>query len=200
VRPRPRPGNLIEQNERATLGGRSRGELGRLRPRPRPASPQAEAEAAALSAALSQSVDDAVQDALAAPPSSANAIAVSRKPRRRPSNFASLVEVARASARRNEAASVSAAVAAPQTQRSPTVASVARQATVEGAINLRRLNLIGVYGSSSDRRALIRLPSGRYVKVQVGDSLDGGQVSAISDTALRYTKGSKSFVLQMPSG
>ncbi|MBT8408346.1 MAG: type IV pilus biogenesis protein PilP, partial [Alphaproteobacteria bacterium] len=131
---------------------------------------------------------------------SRNAIAISLPPRHRPANFAARVETARAANQRNEASAVSAAVAAPQGQRSPTVASVARQATTQDAIDLRRLNLIGVYGSASDRRALIRMPSGRYVKVQVGDSLDGGEVSSISEGALGYVKRGKAIVLAMPSG
>ena len=65
---------------------------------------------------------------------------------------------------------------------------------------LGKVNLIGVYGSSSDRRALVRLSNGKYVKVQVGDKLDGGQVAAISDDALRYVKRGKNVVLEVPQG
>jgi type IV pilus biogenesis protein PilP len=82
----------------------------------------------------------------------------------------------------------------------PTRASVAAQATEENAIRLNRINLIGVFGGSSDRRALIRLPSGRFVKVQVGDRVDGGQVAAIGDSELRYTKGGRSYVLRVAEG
>jgi len=90
-----------------------------------------------------------------------------------------------------------AVAAAP---RIPSSASVARQATVEGALNLRELNLIGVYGTASDRRALVRLPNGRFVKVEIGDRVDGGQVADIGDRDLRYIKGGRSFVLSMPRG
>lgn len=67
-------------------------------------------------------------------------------------------------------------------------------------LNLARLNLIGVYGGNSDRRALIRLPSGRFVKVEVGDRLDGGRVASISDDELRYVKGGRNITLKMPRG
>jgi Tfp pilus assembly protein PilP len=77
---------------------------------------------------------------------------------------------------------------------------VARQATVQNAINLNHLNLIGVYGTQANRRALIRLPSGRYKKVKVGDSVDGGKVVAIGDSELRYQKGGRSLTLKMPKG
>ena len=82
----------------------------------------------------------------------------------------------------------------------PTSASVTRQATLEDAINLRKVNLIGVFGKPSERRALVRMPNGRYKKVQVGDSLDGGRVSAIGDSELRYSKGARNVVLRMPRG
>ena len=82
----------------------------------------------------------------------------------------------------------------------PSNASVSRQATVKNAINLRKLNLIGVYGKPSSRRALVRMGNGRYRKVEVGDRIDGGRVSAIGDSELRYTKGGRSVVLKMPRG
>lgn len=91
-----------------------------------------------------------------------------------------------------------AAVPATVTPRLPSSASVSRQATITNAINLRRLNLIGVYGTSADRRALVRLPSGRYRKVQVGDRLDGGRVVAIGDARLQYQKSGRNHTLEMP--
>ena len=81
----------------------------------------------------------------------------------------------------------------------PTTASVARQATIENAIRLNRLNLVGVYGTAADRRALVRLPSGRYVKVKVGDRVDGGTVAQITDDALFYKKGSRTVSLALPN-
>ncbi len=99
-------------------------------------------------------------------------------------------------------AAIAPAAPAPATAEPqiPTRASVASQATVENAIRLNRMNLIGIYGSSSDRRALVRLPSGRYVKVQVGDRVDGGRVAAISDRELQLVKGSQNVVLRVGEG
>jgi hypothetical protein len=71
---------------------------------------------------------------------------------------------------------------------------------VKNAINLRAVNLIGVYGKPSSRRALVRLSNGRYQKVKVGDRIDGGRVSAIGDAELRYKKGSRNLTLKMPKG
>lgn len=79
----------------------------------------------------------------------------------------------------------------------PTTKTVAKKATVANAINLGSINLIGVYGSSSSRRALVRLPSGRFVKVKAGDRLDGGKVSAIGESQLSYEKKGKTIVLKM---
>ena len=84
-----------------------------------------------------------------------------------------------------------AAAAATTTPSIPTRASVAQQATVKTAINLKRVNLIGIYGSSSSRRALVRLANGRYVKVTVGDRLNGGKVTSISTNKLIYQKSGK---------
>ena len=81
----------------------------------------------------------------------------------------------------------------------PTTASVAREATLVGAINLRQVNLIGVYGSSGDRRALVRLKNGRYLKVQIGDRLDGGKVAAIDGDQLQYIKAGRMVTLEIAS-
>lgn len=79
----------------------------------------------------------------------------------------------------------------------PSSASVARQATETDALRLNQINLIGVFGAPNDRRALVRLSSGRVVRVQVGDRLDGGQVSAIGENELRYTSGGRNEVLRI---
>ena len=81
----------------------------------------------------------------------------------------------------------------------PTRASVAASATVKNGIRLGEVTLIGVFGTASNRRALVRLPSGRYVKVGIGDRVDGGQVAAIGKSELRYVKNGRNHVLAMPS-
>lgn len=194
LRPAPRPANAIELVERAALDGRTRSELAAFSPRPRPASAQQEALAAA---------DEA--------PSSL-AVAQAPSPRARPDRIELIVAEVRASQERqnqqnaasgSSTSSASLAAVAPAAQAAPalpTTASVARQATLENAMRLDRLNLIGVYGTSEDRRALVRTPSGRYLKLQVGDRLDGGRVAAIGEASLRYTKGSRNIVLEVPNG
>ncbi|MFC4215858.1 hypothetical protein ACFP4H_00525 [Pseudophaeobacter arcticus] len=180
-RPRLRPSDLLEQAERALLGGLSRAELSRVRPRARPASLKTEEQENQ--------------------PVSALAIASSAKPRARPANFANLVD--RATRQRASTATSSTAAASAVTPRSvtpsiPSSASVARQATVTNAINLRRVNLIGVSGKPSNRQALVLLPSGRTRQVRVGDRLDGGTVVAISDSQLQYQKRGTNTTLKLP--
>lgn len=79
----------------------------------------------------------------------------------------------------------------------PTTATVSKQATIKNAINLGEISLIGVYGSSANRRALVRMPSGRFVKIKVGDRLDGGTVAAIGESEVTYVKRGQSIVLKM---
>lgn len=79
----------------------------------------------------------------------------------------------------------------------PTTRTVAKKSTYANAIDLGEVNLIGVYGSSSNRRALVRMPNGRFVKVQVGDRLDGGKVAAIGDGELRYVKKGRTITLKI---
>ena len=97
----------------------------------------------------------------------------------------------------------------PATRNRPSDETVTRQnsssfvvarATLEDAINLRKINVIGIYGSSSKRRALVRMITGRRIMVEVGDRLDGGRVAAISDSELRYVKGGRNVVLKIPKG
>ena len=77
---------------------------------------------------------------------------------------------------------------------------MAANATLAEAIDLREVNLIGVFGRPNDRRALVRLANGRYVRVAVGDSLDGGQVAAIGDNALNYVKRGQTITIAIPNG
>ena len=201
--PAPRPGQFAQALERQQFGGRTRAELARLRPPPRPASEQALAEAATAEA-------------------SDLAVAVSPDPRPRPSGMAALVAAARV---QQEAARVAASadIRTPDTSGAieaalqdddepenrairafgpsiPTTASVARTATIDNAIRLNQINLVGVYGAPADRRALVRLSSGRYVKVKVGDRIDGGTVARITDNQLFYRKGNRTLSLAVPQG
>ncbi|RBW61811.1 hypothetical protein [Ruegeria sp. A3M17] len=184
-RPNPRPANLLESFERQQLGGRTREELAVLRPKLRPKSLQS-----------SPRIDE-----------TPTALAVVRvpRPKTRPAGLArpastntstaNLGSTAAVNQSSDEAGSFQPKAVAPKI---PSTASVARQATIDNALNLRKLNLIGVYGTPANRRALVRLPSGRYKKLKVGDRLDGGNVIAIGDSELRYQKRGRNLTLKMP--
>ncbi len=208
-RPKLRPDTLAEKIERESLGGFTNDELAALRPKVRPAglvppAPQPDpnvddAVASALATAPSNDVA-AIAAAIASsspPPSTLNnatsaAVAASLRPDTRPRNFANIVEAARSA----PAVAVAPSAAIAPTGNSPR--NVATAATQDGALNLREMNLIGVSGTSSRRTAIVRMSNGRFVRVGVGDGLDGGQVTAIGDSALNYVKNGRTYALQMP--
>ncbi len=83
----------------------------------------------------------------------------------------------------------------------PSGVSVASQATQRDAIELGRINLVGTYGPTGQRQALVRLRSGQVVKdINVGDRIDGGRVTAIGAGELHYIKNGRSITLRMPTG
>jgi type IV pilus biogenesis protein PilP len=199
IRPVPRPGNLIEETERTQLGGLTATELAAIRPKPRPQAPGAVVTPTTedITAAVDAAIEEEDEEAAAAiVDATEQAVQVSALPTHRPSDFGEVVARARATADDSDGSSVVAAAATTIPQ-IPTTASVATQATVPGAINLRNLNLIGIYGSSNARRALVRMPNGRYVKVAVGDQLDGGKVISISESQLIYQKSGRNYTLDV---
>ncbi|MEM9787541.1 MAG: hypothetical protein AAF801_13640, partial [Pseudomonadota bacterium] len=133
------------------------------------------------------------------------AVVASLRPALRPGDFDSIVAAARAQIERQQAAPApaapvrTAAPVAPQNY-APVPGGVARAATQDDVIRLREMNLIGVYGRPNARRALVRLSNGRYVRVEVGSALDGGQVTAIGESALNYVKRGRTYALELPSG
>jgi hypothetical protein len=148
----------------------------------------------------------------------ATALAVPRsvKPRTRPRGFESIVASARrapTTAPEPDVQTASAATASTNRSSGPAVArasrgrssgpvsnTVARAATDNNAIALGQVALVGVFGTTSNRRALVRLPSGRFKKVSVGDRVDGGKVNAIGASELKYTKSGRTLTLKMPKG
>lgn len=177
--PKPRPADLKTGENAIFVQGRlTVAELRSFRAKARPESEQAQ---------LQTDSDGATPSELA--------ILTSFQPSHRPSDFAETVEKTQ----------VKVAAATPATAPFvdsgpvlPTRASVAKQATFKNAINLSTINLIGVYGTPSKRNALLRLPSGRYVKVKIGDRIDGGKVAAIGSNTLSYVKSGRSRVLKIP--
>ncbi|MBC6408267.1 MAG: hypothetical protein GDA40_09235 [Rhodobacteraceae bacterium] len=113
------------------------------------------------------------------------------RPQPRPANMA---EIARAVREREATAALQARIS----RQGPTKHRVAQHATMQQAINLQEINVIGIYGTSARRWALVRLSSGERAKVRVGEQLDGGTVVAIGESELRYARSGRNIVLKMP--
>lgn len=215
--PTPRPGDLAERRERQRLGGFTISELSSRRPTERPPSVQQLALAARTLATettpeASSGTPGSTFDANALTgrnttddaqiiQASGLAVASSRMPAIRPGDIGEIVARATRSTASSGAspAAVQQASAPATVQPSiPSTATVARAATDRNAINLRNVNLIGVSGTPSNRRALVRLPSGRFVRVGVGDRVDGGRVAAIGEDSLQYVKNGRNITLDIP--
>jgi hypothetical protein len=166
--------------------------------------PEAEAVADASAASLAANGIQASTSALA--------VSVSRKPAARPSGMEQAVDAAVAAAvqapepepEQKAAAAAPEADAEPEVEsavpRVPSNASVAKQATTKGALNLSRVALLGIFGTSSGRYAMIRQPGGGVKKIRVGDTIDGGRVASITATAVEYQKGGRMVTLSLPTG
>ncbi len=226
-RPRP-AGLAPEADDDAALAVEPASDFAGLRPLPRPdivlaaasAAAPAPADLGAQAASLTAQAEAQLAAAAALEAQNPSIVAISKRPQGRPRDLSRAVEAAVAAAVREaapapEAEVVAAAAAAPALKpeeleevdepdvvvaapKIPTKANVAKQATFTKALNLKRINLIGTYGTDSRRTALIRQANGRYVKVKVGDKIDGGTIKAITETEVRYQKGGKLLALTMP--
>jgi hypothetical protein len=220
ARPQPRPAGLAPApaptaesavDDGASLAPAADSRIAGLRPAPRPQS----IVAAAAASAVTPAANPNGSLALIAPEGTVTPIglAISRRPAERPQDLSRAVEEAVAAAIRlpdPEPEPPAAEEITPETEEEPEIAetaapripssaNVATQATLRNAINLREMNLIGVYGTSSNRYALVRNPNGRYIRVEVGDRLDGGRVAAITASEVRYEKRGRMVVLALPN-
>lgn len=76
--------------------------------------------------------------------------------------------------------------------------TTADHATQRGALPLRSLQVIGIFGTPEARRALLRSPAGQIRQVGVGDQLRQGTVVAISDAAVTLHRGATTLMLHLP--
>ncbi len=74
-----------------------------------------------------------------------------------------------------------------------------QEAATEQGLPLDQVTLIGILDLESGRRALLRLPNGRYRSVVVGDVLDGWRISLIGLDALRVTRSGQDRTLLLVS-
>ncbi len=70
----------------------------------------------------------------------------------------------------------------------PSIRGSIRVAAAEPGLPLDRTALIGILNLDTGRKALLRLPNGRYRTVIVGDVLDGWRVRMIGVDAMRITR------------
>ena len=210
LRPRSRPADLAENIERDNLGGYTASELAALRPRARPDNlvilapePEPEPEPEPVPEADVEAIAAAI--AAAAPPdltagASQYAVSSSPLPIQRPRNFDRIVTAAAASSQSEPEASAPTDASATMRPTGSVPGGVARAATENNVLTMRDIALIGIAGSSSSRIALVRMGNGRIVSVRVGDTLDGGRVTAIGESVLNYEKRGRVVSLEMPRG
>ena len=80
----------------------------------------------------------------------------------------------------------------------PRRASIINNATITNIIELNRTNLIGIFGTRQNSVALIRLASGRIIKVKVGDRFYGWKVLTIHQDKIELANGKKQETLRLP--
>ena len=189
------------------LSDAERAEIAALAARKPALRPQAITAAAAAATATRAAEAERVAAGLAS--ATPQAISVAPRPVARPRNFTAAITRALQEAAPPPADPAPAAAANGQhieidepeapavANRGTTSATVAQQATQTNAINLSDMTLVGLFGASGARRALLRLPSGRFQTVEVGDRVDGGQVVAISETQMSYVKGGNTITLKL---
>ena len=86
------------------------------------------------------------------------------------------------------------------TKTGATPASVARTATQTGALAAGETALIGLFGTSGNQNALVRLANGRVLQVKPGDRVDTGVVVAIDEDGLIVQKNGETRRIGMPGG
>lgn len=76
--------------------------------------------------------------------------------------------------------------------------NVAREATIEDALPLHRIALLGIFGKEGDWGALIRKPEGTVLKVALGDRTPVGEVVGIDETQVVLQSMGSTIRLRMP--
>ncbi len=108
----------------------------------------------------------------------------------RPSSQTRRVAVAAPSQPRTQSAS-------PAGARRSFAAAGANRAVDTNRISRGSLSLLGVFGTSSARHALIRLPNGAVQRVRAGDTVAGAEVASVAQDSVRLTSGGRESVLRM---
>ncbi len=78
--------------------------------------------------------------------------------------------------------------------------TVARAATIPGALEHGETVVIGLFGRESGLEALIRLPGGRIKRVKPGSRLPAGRIAGIDRKGIVVEKGGTTRRLAVPGG
>lgn len=75
---------------------------------------------------------------------------------------------------------------------------ISRAATLDNALPLDRLALLGTFGTEGQMRALFRLPSGRIRGVAPGDRIKGARVAAVAAGHVILERGGETEAFALP--
>ncbi|MFK5996689.1 MAG: hypothetical protein QM492_01125 [Rhodobacterales bacterium] len=188
ILPKPRPSAIarIAHDAQNSLLAKADPALASSKPRRRPAN---------LAVAKPQTINPSEIDRAIQQANNDNV-----RPRTRPKNLPSTAAKANRNGRPVQTAALSPASARGTSVASPGASpvNIQKEATEKTGLKKRRILLIGVFGSPATRRAMLRMPSGRFVTVKPGQKISGWKVAAIGESSVRITKGSRNQVLRMP--
>ncbi|WP_171240684.1 hypothetical protein [Ruegeria sp. HKCCA5491] len=77
-------------------------------------------------------------------------------------------------------------------------ANVKSAATQKGALKKNSVSLLGIFGSKTDMRALVRLSSGRVKEVKPGSRIASGTVVAIDDDGVMLRQSGQTKRIAIP--
>ena len=80
----------------------------------------------------------------------------------------------------------------------PKEISVWHNSTKTNFIDLDRTNLIGIFGKTSNPRALVRLSNGKILTLKVGERFEGWRVFAIDRDKIHVENGTRQEILHLP--
>ncbi len=92
---------------------------------------------------------------------------------------------------------------APQIQRQalakpqPVKTATVRPTVEKAGLSRGGVSLLGVFGTASERHALLRLPNGKVKRVRAGDNLQGVQVASVGNDSVRLIGGGGDTVLKL---
>jgi peptidylprolyl isomerase len=72
-----------------------------------------------------------------------------------------------------------------------------KDAVAEAVQDAVPVQLVSVFGDAGSLRALVRLENGKYQQFRVGDPLNGGMVTAIEKTAMRFERNGENVELMI---